>query len=60
MSDASLETYVDQTAALMNLPLHPEHRPGVLDNLIRTREIVKPLLEFEIPEHVEIAPVFTP
>jgi hypothetical protein len=60
MTETSVEQYVDQTAALMGLPLHPEHRPGVLDNLVRTQAIVKPLLEFEIPEDVEIAPVFTP
>ena len=30
MTPAQIEAYVDAAAAALNLPLSPEHRPGVL------------------------------
>ena len=30
MTPAQIEAYVDAAAAALQLPLHPEHRPGVL------------------------------
>ena len=31
MTPAQIEAYVDAAAAALNLPLSPEHRPGVLN-----------------------------
>jgi hypothetical protein len=45
---------------LLDLPLHPDHRPGVLENLYRTQAIARLFLEFPLPETIEAAPVFQP
>ncbi|OLP17139.1 DUF4089 domain-containing protein [Leptolyngbya sp. 'hensonii'] len=52
--------YVDRTAALMDLPLQPEHRPGVIANLTRITEIARLVTEFPLSEDIEIAPIFKP
>jgi hypothetical protein len=31
----NIEEYIDRTAELINLPLDPEHRPGVVVNFER-------------------------
>lgn len=59
-SPQDLETYVEQMRVLLDLPLHPDHRPGVLENLYRTQAIAHLFLEFPLPESVEAAPVFQP
>jgi len=59
-SAAAFGSYVDRTAAAIELPLHPSHRVGVIGNVQRAAALAGPLLEFELPAHVEIAPVFTP
>lgn len=51
---------VDLTAKLLELPLDPEHRPGVIANLSRTATIAQLVLEFPLPDEVEAAPVFQP
>jgi hypothetical protein len=51
---------VDQMAALVGLPLQPDHRPGVIENFARIRAIAQLVTEFPLPEEIEIAPVFEP
>jgi len=51
---------VDQMAALVGLPLQPDHRPGVIENFARIRAIAQLVTEFPLPEEIEIAPVFKP
>jgi Protein of unknown function (DUF4089) len=51
---------VDLLAQLMALPLDPEHRPGVIANFERTTTIARLVLEFPIPDDVEVAPIFQP
>ena len=51
---------VDQMAALLGLPLQPDHRPGVIENFVRIRAIAQLVTEFPLPEEIEIAPVFEP
>lgn len=53
-------SYVDRAAAAVALPLAAAHRPGVVQNLQRAAVLATPLLEFELPADLELAPVFTP
>jgi hypothetical protein len=54
------DSYVDQTAAALGLPLDREHRPGVILSLQRTAAVAAPLLAFALPGDTELAPTFTP
>ncbi len=56
----NIEEYVDRTAELINLPLDPEHRPGVVVNFERIAAIARLVTEFPLPPEVEVAPVFEP
>ncbi len=62
MSDQTLspDEMVDQVAALIDLPLDPEYRPGVINNFRRTAAIAKLVVEFPLPADLEAAPVFQP
>jgi Protein of unknown function (DUF4089) len=62
MSEKSLDLdqYVDQMSLLINLPLDPEHRPGVIENMERIIAVAKLVTEFPLPEEIETAPVFEP
>lgn len=62
MSEKSLDPteYVDQMSLLINLPLDPEHRPGVIENMERMIAVAKLVTEFPLPEEIEAAPVFEP
>ncbi len=55
-----LATLVDLTAQLIGLELHPEHRPGVIENLERTAAIAKLVMEFPLPDLTESATTFQP
>lgn len=54
------EQFVDQMAELVDLPLQPEHRPGVVANLERIQTIAQLVIDFPLPEAIEVAPVFEP
>lgn len=54
------EAFVDQMAALVNLPLAPEHRSGVIENFERIIGVAQLVNEFPLPEEIEVAPVFEP
>ena len=56
----NIEEYVDRTAELINLPLYPEHRPGVVVNFERIAQIAQLVTEFPLPPEVEAAPIFEP
>ncbi|MGL5059836.1 MAG: DUF4089 domain-containing protein [Microcoleus sp.] len=56
----NIEEYVDRTAELIDLPLNPEHRPGVVVNFERIVAIARLVNEFPLPPEVEAAPVFEP
>jgi hypothetical protein len=59
-SAAAWANYVDRAAAAVGIPIDPAHRPGVVQNLQRAAALATPLIEFELSDHVEIAPAFTP
>ncbi|HHP7232772.1 MAG TPA: DUF4089 domain-containing protein [Xenococcaceae cyanobacterium] len=52
--------YLEQTAKLMNLNLTATYLPGVRDNFVSMANIAALVTEFELPEDIEIAPVFKP
>ncbi|WP_017721091.1 DUF4089 domain-containing protein [Kamptonema formosum] len=52
--------YVEQMARLVDLPLQPEHRAGVVENFARIQAVAKLVTEFPLPEEIEAAPVFEP
>jgi hypothetical protein len=56
----NIEEYVDRTCELINLPLNPEHRPGVVVNFERIAAIARLVNEFPLPQDIEAAPVFEP
>ncbi|MFM7426299.1 MAG: DUF4089 domain-containing protein [Elainella sp.] len=56
----SLGQLVDLMAQMLQIPLHPEHRPGVIANLARSAELAQLVMEFPLPELQEIAPTFEP
>lgn len=51
---------VDQMALLLELPIHPDYRPGVIANLERTATIAQLVMEFPLPDTLEAAPTFQP
>lgn len=60
LTDAETAQLVDLMAEILQIPLDPEHRPGVIANLQRTAEIAQLVMEFPLPETIEIAPIFSP
>ena len=52
--------FVNQAAALIDLPLQPEHQPGVVENFDRIAQIAQRVNQFPLPEAIEIAPIFQP
>ena len=52
--------YVDTISQLVDLPIDPEHRPGVVQNFERIMTIAKLVTEFPLPEDIEAAPIFEP
>jgi len=60
MNEKNLEKYVKTTAELINLPLLPEHRPGVVANFKKLSEIAELVLEFPLEKEIEAAPKFEP
>jgi hypothetical protein len=58
--ELDIASLVDQMSLLLELPLHPDHRPGVIANLERTAAIAQRVLEFPIPDEIEAAPIFQP
>lgn len=52
--------YVDQTAELLGLNLRDEYRDNVIENFNQLSAIAQQVMEFPLPPHTEIAPVFKP
>ncbi len=52
--------FVAQAAALIALPLQPDHYPGVVENFERIAAVAQLVTEFPLPDTVAIAPDFEP
>ena len=57
---SALEETVEQTAALLDLSIAPEYKPGAVENFARIAEIAQLVMEFPLPAEVEAAPIFCP
>lgn len=58
--DKDFGQFVDLMAAVVDLPIPPEYRDGVVVNFERIHTVAQLVLEFPLPEDVEAAPVFEP
>ncbi len=56
----SISDYVDIAAELINLPIDPDYRPGVIANVEAIAEIARLVTEFPLDETVEPAAIFNP
>jgi hypothetical protein len=52
--------YVDAMGLLVDLRLRDEYRDGVVANFERIRAIAQIVNSFELPDDVEVAPIFEP
>jgi hypothetical protein len=56
----SVRQYVEQMALLLEMELRDEYKDGVVANFERINAIALVVNEFDIPEDVEVAPIFEP
>lgn len=52
--------YVDRMAELIDLPIDPEHKPGIIANMTRIAQVAQLVNEFPLPDEIEAATIFTP
>jgi hypothetical protein len=54
------ETYTEQAASYIGLPIPPENRNAVSVNLERASKIAAPVLSFHLTDQIQCAPKFEP
>ncbi|MDR9402607.1 MAG: DUF4089 domain-containing protein [Halothece sp. Uz-M2-17] len=54
------DAYVGQTAELLGLNLPDSYRDQVVENFRQLSAIAQPVMDFPLPPHTEIAPIFKP
>ena len=60
MTPLQIEAYVDAAAAALGLPLHAEHRPGVLHYFALAAGMAALLDELMLTVHDDPAEIFVP
>jgi hypothetical protein len=60
MTPAQTEAYVDAAAVALNLPLQPEHRPGVLRFFTLAAELAAVIDAVPLDAHADSAVTFMP
>ncbi len=60
MTNDQIAEYVEQTAKLIDLPIAPDYRPGIVKNFVAISAIAQLITEFPLAEDIEAAPVFEP
>ncbi|MEO7886176.1 MAG: AtzG-like protein [Polaromonas sp.] len=60
MTPPQIEAYVDAAAAALDLPLSPEHRPGVLQFFALAADFAEQLQAVPLDAHDDPAMVFVP
>lgn len=58
--ELDVKVYVEQMALLVDLQLRDEYKDGVVANFERINNIASVVMEFELSDEVEAAPVFEP
>jgi Protein of unknown function (DUF4089) len=56
----SVREYVEQMALLVGLDLRDEYKDGVVANFERINAIANSVNDFDLPENVDVAPIFEP
>jgi hypothetical protein len=56
----NMRQYVEQMALLVGLDLRDEYKDGVVANFERINAIALLVNEFDIPDDVDVAPIFEP
>jgi hypothetical protein len=51
---------IDQLAATSGMPIPPEYRDGVILQWRLNQALAAPLLDYDLPDAILPAPVFTP
>ncbi len=59
-TDDEIAAFADAAAAMLGLPIAPEHRPGVLRNLQMVAALAPRVLDFELGPTDESGNVFRP
>lgn len=54
------QNFVEQIALVVGLNLRDEYKDGVVANFERIRAIAMVVNEFELPEEIEVVPIFEP
>ncbi|MEB3213023.1 MAG: DUF4089 domain-containing protein [Leptolyngbyaceae bacterium] len=54
------EAYVEQASRLCDLPIAPDHLPGVVENMSALAQVADLVMSFPLPETIEPAPTFDP
>ncbi|MGB0370221.1 MAG: AtzH-like domain-containing protein [Opitutales bacterium] len=57
---ADWKRFAQENAACLDFTIDPAHLAGVVQHLETMDKLVEPLMDFELPEDVEPAPVFRP
>jgi Protein of unknown function (DUF4089) len=52
--------YVDQMSAFLQLPIPPELRENVIENIQQIWQIAQPVMTMSLPDDLEAGPVFEP
>ncbi|MEX0270209.1 DUF4089 domain-containing protein [Leptolyngbyaceae cyanobacterium UHCC 1019] len=58
--ERDLSAFVDQAALLIDLPIPADYRQGVIANFERIAAIAQLVIEFPLPDDIELAPIFEP
>jgi hypothetical protein len=53
-------SYVTQTAELLGLAIPPQQMASVVKNFEQIQAIAQPVLDFPLPDTLEVAPSFEP
>ncbi|MEZ5585373.1 MAG: DUF4089 domain-containing protein, partial [Candidatus Competibacteraceae bacterium] len=59
-ADFDGETYLNAVAPALGLSIDPAYRPGLLMYLDFTARMAQFVMDFELPDNLEPAPVFRP
>lgn len=60
MTDVDSGQLVDLLAEMLQLPLDPAYRSGVIANFVRMQALAQFVIEFPLPDAIEVASVFEP
>lgn len=60
MNQQNPSQYIEQMSIILDLPLQPEHKIGVIKNFETIIKISQLVNEFSLPETIEPAPKFEP